>query len=106
MEAFDDRQNGGDPESGGGGSVGTIDRIRGCDWTGKKKITLTGRIPLATTTVGEIADEIRERMGIEPGSYDVYCNDDKLNRTDTLSAAQVVEGAELQLTPEVRAAGR
>ncbi len=85
------------------GAAATLTKVRGVDWTGQKRVTLQGRLQSTDTTVGELAEEIRIRLGLEPGSYGVYFDDAKLNRTDTLFEAGVVEDAEIELSPEAKA---
>jgi hypothetical protein len=82
----------------------TISRIRAVDWTGTKRATLNGHVVTSDTTVGELAEAIRERLGLPRGSYAVYDRDRRLNRTDTLVEAGVAQDAELELSPEVKAA--
>ena len=55
-------------------AVATITQVRGVDWTGQKRVTLRGRLP-SSRTVGELAEEIRLQLGLEPGSYGVYLPD-------------------------------
>ena len=87
----------------GSGAVATLEKVRGVDWTGQKRITLQGRLQPTDTTVGELAEELRVRLGLEPGSYGVYFDDVKLNRTDTLFEAGIGEDSEIELSPEAKA---
>lgn len=84
--------------------VESITRVKAVDWTGQKRAVLNGTLITADITVGELAEAIRERMQLPRGSYAVYAGDIKLNRSATLAEAGVVQDAELELSPEVKAA--
>ena len=86
-------------------TVEAITRVRAVDWTGQKHVTLNGKLVTQDVTVGELAEAIRERMQLPRGSYAVYYGDQKLNRSATLAEAGLVQEAELELSPEVKAAG-
>ena len=80
-----------------------IRRVHATDWTGQKRVTVTGSLT-GDVTVGELAEAVRERMHLPRGSYAVYYQDQKLDRSSTLQEAQVDQDAELELSPEVKAA--
>lgn len=80
----------------------TINHIRARDWTGQKRIHLKGQLA-ADVTIGELAEAIRERMGLPRRNYAVYFGDQKLPRTATLEEAGLADEAELELNPEVKA---
>jgi hypothetical protein len=82
----------------------SINRVRAVDWTGQKHIAVNGNLVTDDLTVGELAEAIRDRMGLPRGSYSVYLDDRKLNRGATLAEEGVTQDAELELSPEVRAA--
>ncbi|GEM_PF-4218895 len=82
----------------------SITRVRAVDWTGQKKIVVNGNLIRTETTVGELAEHIRERMSLPRGGYAVYHRNEKLNRAATLDEAGVEQDAELELSPEVKAA--
>jgi len=84
--------------------VDSITRIRAVDWTGQKRATLNGTLITSDITVGELAEAIRDRMQLPRGSYAVYLGDRKLNRGATLAESGVGQDAELELSPEVKAA--
>ncbi len=79
-----------------------VTRLRGIDWTGQKRTSLKVRVN-GEVTVGEVAELLRERMRLPRGSYAVYHQSRKLNRTDTLDAAALPDEAELEINPEVKA---
>lgn len=81
-----------------------INRIRGIDWTHQKSVELRGDVP-AETTIGELAESLRERMGLQRGSYSVYYQEEKLPRSATIEEVELPDAAELELSPEVKAAG-
>jgi hypothetical protein len=81
-----------------------ITRVRAVDWTGQKSLTLNGNLITGEISVGELAEAIRERMQLPRGSYAVYLGDRKLSRSSTLAEAGVTQDAELELSPEVKAA--
>lgn len=87
------------------GTARPINRLRGVDWTGQKRITLAGRLD-SDVTVGEVAEELRERMRLPRGNYSVYYDNRKLNRAATLEAVGLAEDAELEISPEVKAGCR
>jgi len=82
----------------------SITVVRAVDWTGQKRATLNGTLVTSDITVGELAEAIRDRMQLPRGSYAVYLGDRKLNRSATLAESGVAQDAELELSPEVKAA--
>ncbi len=87
------------------GAARPINRLRAIDWTGQKHITLAGRLD-GDVTVGEVAEEFRERMRLPRGNYAVYFDNRKLNRAATLDDEGLAEDAELEISPEVKAGRR
>lgn len=81
-----------------------IGRITAVDWTGQKRVTVTGDLLTQAVSVGEVAEAVREKIGLPRGSYSVYYRDQKLDRTATLGEAEITEDSELELSPEVKAA--
>jgi len=83
----------------------SITRIWVADWTGQRRVMLNGSFLTDLTTVGEVAEKGREELRLPRGPHAVYLGDQRLNRTDTLAEASVGQDAELELSPEVKAAG-
>jgi hypothetical protein len=77
-------------------------RVRAVDWTGQKKVTLSGKLA-GDVSIGELAEAIRERMQLPRGSYAVYRRDQKLSRSQTLGEVALADDDELELSPEVKA---
>jgi hypothetical protein len=83
----------------------SITRIWVSDWTGQKRVMLNGNFLTDDTTVGEVAEKGREELRLPRGPHAVYLGDQRLNRTATLAEAGIAQDAELELSPEVKAAG-
>jgi hypothetical protein len=84
--------------------TGSITRIWVGDWTGQKRVMLNGNFLTDDTTVGEVAEKGREELRLPRGPHAVYLGDQRLNRSATLAEAGVGQDAELELSPEVKAA--
>lgn len=85
---------------------GPVTRVRVSDWTRQKRTAINGNFITDDTTVGELAEKAREELQLPRGAYGVYLGDLRLNRSATLDEAGVEQDAELELSPEVKAAGR
>jgi len=85
-------------------SLETVTRIWVIDWTGQKRVQLNGNFLTEDTTVGEVAEKGREELRLPRAPHAVYYGDQRLNRSATLAEAGVVQDAELELSPEVKAA--
>jgi hypothetical protein len=83
-----------------------ITRVRVVDWTGQRSVTLNGNFLTDDMTVGEVAEKAREELRLPRGPFGVYLGDQRLSRSATLAEAGVVQDAELELSPEVKAAVR
>jgi hypothetical protein len=85
-------------------TLASVTRIWVVDWTRQKRVLLNGNFLTDDTTVGEVAEKGREELRLPRAPHAVYFGDQRLNRTDTLAEAGVVQDAELELSPEVKAA--
>ncbi len=86
-------------------TVETVTRIWVVDWTGQKRVLLNGNFLTEDTTVGEVAEKGREELRLPRAPHAVYYGERRLNRSDTLAEAGIVQDAELEPSPEVKAAG-
>jgi hypothetical protein len=82
----------------------TVTRIWVVDWTGQKRVLLNGNFLTEDTTIGEVAEKGREELRLPRTPHAVYYGDQRLNRSSTLAEAGVIQDAELELSPEVKAA--
>jgi hypothetical protein len=87
-------------------SLATVTRIWVVDHTGQKRVLLNGNFLTEDTTVGEVAERAREELRLPRGPHAVYYRAQRLSRSATLAEAGVIEDAELELDPEVKAAAR